>query len=112
MADGSWCTVPSDMERMANSYFKEIFTKDSTLDPQVVLDNIVPKVLAEMNDTLCKPYSEEGISNALFQIGPLKAPGCDGFPARFLSKELGCFEGGNSVCSSGVFCYWHHARWC
>ncbi|XP_073360676.1 uncharacterized protein [Aegilops tauschii subsp. strangulata] len=60
-ADGSWCNVPSDMERMSNSYFKEIFTKDPTLDPHEVLDSIVPKVSAEMNDSLCMPYSEEEI---------------------------------------------------
>ena len=61
MADGSWCNVPSDMERMASSYFKEVFTKDPTLDPHEVLDIIVPKVYAEMNDSLCMPYSEEEI---------------------------------------------------
>jgi hypothetical protein len=36
-----------------------------------------------MNADLCKEFTEEEISNALFQIGPLKAPGPDGFPARF-----------------------------
>ena len=68
---------------MACSYFKEVFTKDPTLDPNEVLDTISPKVSVEMNEALCRAYTEEEISNALFQIGPLKAPGCDGFPARF-----------------------------
>uniref|UniRef100_A0A8I6YHP9 Reverse transcriptase domain-containing protein n=1 Tax=Hordeum vulgare subsp. vulgare TaxID=112509 RepID=A0A8I6YHP9_HORVV len=75
------------MERMANSYFKEIFTKDPTLSPDEVLDCIAPKVNAEMNDSLCKPYSDEEISNALFQIGPLKALGCDGLPTRFFQRN-------------------------
>ena len=26
--DGTWCNVPYDMERMATSYFKEVYTKD------------------------------------------------------------------------------------
>ncbi|XP_073353971.1 uncharacterized protein [Aegilops tauschii subsp. strangulata] len=30
---------------------------------------------------------ETEISDALFQIGPLKAPGCDGFPARFYQRN-------------------------
>lgn len=72
--DASWRNVPSDMERMANSYFKEIFTKDPTLTPDVVLDCITPWVTTTMNESLCKPYTEEEISNPLFQIGPLKAP--------------------------------------
>jgi hypothetical protein len=40
-----------------------------------------------MNDDLCKEFSEEEISNALFQIGPLKVPGADGFPARFFQRN-------------------------
>jgi hypothetical protein len=40
-----------------------------------------------MNEDLCKEFSEEEISNALFQIGPLKAPGADGFPSRFFQRN-------------------------
>ena len=40
-------------------------------------------ITEDMNDELCKAFSEEEVSNALFQIGPLKAPGPDGLPARF-----------------------------
>ena len=72
---------------MASSYFKEVFTKDPTLDPNEVLDTISPKVSVEMNKALCRAYTEEEISNAFFQIGPLKALGCDGFPARFYQRN-------------------------
>ena len=51
---------------MAQSYFKEIFTKDPTLSPNEVLDCIIPKVADETNDMLCKVYSDEEISNVLF----------------------------------------------
>lgn len=34
-----------------------------------------------------KPYNEKEIGNALFQIGPLKAPGPDGFPGRFFQRN-------------------------
>lgn len=40
-----------------------------------------------MNDALCKPFTDDEISDALFQIGPLKAPGPDGFPARFFQRN-------------------------
>jgi hypothetical protein len=36
-----------------------------------------------MNNKLTNDFFDEEISNALFQIGPLKAPGADGFPSRF-----------------------------
>jgi hypothetical protein len=36
----------------------------------------------------------EEIDDALFYIGPLKAPSPDGFPARFFPTKLGYGEGG------------------
>ena len=32
--------------------------------------------------------------DALFQIGPLKSPGPDGFPARFFQRNLGTLKEG------------------
>lgn len=72
---------------MASSYFQEVFTKDPTLSPAEVLDCIQPKVMEVMNENLCAPFSEMEISDALFQIGLLKAPGTDGFPARFYQRN-------------------------
>ena len=45
-----------------------------------------------MNERLCASFSEQEISDALFQIGPLKAPGPDGFPARFLQRNWGIIK--------------------
>jgi hypothetical protein len=51
----------------------------------------------EMNWELTKPYSAEEVSDALFQIGPLKAPGPDGFPARFFQRNCSVIQGGIEV---------------
>ena len=75
------------MEQMATSYFKEVYTKDPTLSPDSVLEGVLPNVSVAMNDRLCAPFSEEEVSDALFQIGPLKAPGMDRFPARFFQRN-------------------------
>ena len=64
--DGSWCNVPTEMERMASSYFQELYTKDPTLNPGPVLDCIESRVTADMNESLCAPFSEKEISDALF----------------------------------------------
>lgn len=45
-----------------------------------------------MNQNLCRDFSEEEISDALFQIGPLKAPGPDGFLARFFQQNWGLLK--------------------
>lgn len=42
-----------------------------------------------MNEELEKEFTEKAISDALFQIGPLKAPGPDGFHARFYQRNWG-----------------------
>jgi len=36
-----------------------------------------------MNEALCKQFMTEEILDALFQMGPFKAPGSDGFPTHF-----------------------------
>jgi hypothetical protein len=46
-----------------------------------------PVITYETNHDLCKSFSEEEISDALFQIGPLKALGPDGFPGQFFQKS-------------------------
>jgi hypothetical protein len=40
-----------------------------------------------MNNQLCQDFSDEEILDALFQIGPIKAPGPDGFPTRFYQRN-------------------------
>jgi hypothetical protein len=37
-------------------------------------------------------FSDEEIGDALFQIGPLKAPGVDGLPARFCQWNWGTMK--------------------
>jgi hypothetical protein len=41
----------------------------------------------ESNEDLCKTFSVKEVCDALIQIGPLKAPGPDGFPARFYQRN-------------------------
>lgn len=54
-----------------------------------VLEAIPEKVTEEMNEALCREYTNDEIRTALFQMGPTKALGPDGFPTFFLSKTLG-----------------------
>ncbi|KAK1683368.1 hypothetical protein QYE76_044216 [Lolium multiflorum] len=77
--DGTWKDAPTDMERMATSYFQELFTKDPSLNSDHLVSLVQNKVSMEMNEILGQDFTDEEIGDALFQIGPLKAPGVDGF---------------------------------
>jgi hypothetical protein len=90
--DGTWKDVPSDMELMATSYFKDLFSRDPSLNSERLISMTNAKVTSEMNDDLCRDFSDEEIGDAMFQIGPLKAPGVDGFPARFYQRNWGVIK--------------------
>jgi hypothetical protein len=85
--DGSWCDDPNEMKGMTTEFFVDLFKADPVVSPNQVLDLILPKIIQEMNADLCREFSEKEISNAMFQIGTLKAPGLDGFPTQFYQQH-------------------------
>jgi hypothetical protein len=90
--DGVWVHDMNEMIGMVNDYFKTLYDKDDNVNPQVVSSLFEACITSDMNDELCKPFTDEEIGNALFQIGPLKAPGLDGFPTRFFQRNWGVLK--------------------
>lgn len=90
--DGSWCSDQADLQGMAGNYFTDMFMKDENVNPLEVEDLFEPTISDAMNLKLCKPYSSEEISDALFQIGPLKAPGPAGYASRFFQRNWATFK--------------------
>ena len=80
------------MAELVTSYFSNLFKADSTLCVDPVINLINTRVTDQMNDGLCAEFSDKEIADALFQIGPLKAPGPDGFPARFFQRNWSCMR--------------------
>jgi hypothetical protein len=80
------------MEELATSFFKNLYSRDVNVDPSIITDHLQACVDDQMNEALTAPFSEREIGDALFQIGPLKAPGPDGFPARFLQRNWGILK--------------------
>jgi hypothetical protein len=76
--------VPTDMQRMFVSYFQSLFTRDPTLNHTAITSLVQEKNSEEMNNDLCHDFSDEEISDSLFQIGPLKAPGLMVFRLDFI----------------------------
>jgi hypothetical protein len=88
--DGTWTADTGEMENMTRGFFQKLYSREDTIDPSPVLDAMQSYVEEETNEKLCAPFTEKEekeISDALFQIGPLKAPGPDGFPARFRQRN-------------------------
>lgn len=91
---GRWLVVFGSLQdgKKAVSYFKEVYTKDPTLIHDDVLDCIEHRVTDAMNDILYEKKSEKEVLYALFQIGPLKASGPDGFQRRFYQRNWVCLK--------------------
>ena len=77
------------MRKMANEYFQGMYTADPNLIHTPVLSLFDALITDDDNAKLCAPFSDEEIADALFQIGPLKAPGPDGFTGLFFKKCWG-----------------------
>ena len=84
---GNAHTDHASMAAMATSYFSNLFSADASLCADPVIDLINTHVTNHMNDGLCADFAEKEIAHALFQIGPLKSPGPDGFPVRFYQRN-------------------------
>jgi hypothetical protein len=89
LEDGSFTEDYDEMKDLASNFFKILYKKDTGVKPNGILDLVQASVTEDMNADLMRGYSDEEIGDALFQIGPLKAPGPDGFPARFFQRNWG-----------------------
>jgi hypothetical protein len=96
--DGSMTENEDEFLDIACNFFNELYKEDPNINPSTLLNLIEPNVTDEMNKTLVADFTDEEIGNALFQIGPLKAPGPDGLPARFFQRNWGLLK--KEVCEA------------
>jgi hypothetical protein len=90
--NGEWQANSAVMGQMASDYFKNLFQAETSLQTAPLLEIFAENITSEMNEKLCMEFSDREISDALFQIGPLKSPGPDGFPARFFQRNWGILK--------------------
>ena len=72
---------------MTQDFFMRLYTTEGTVHMADVLKMVPRRVTKEMNDFLCAPFTEKDVKEALFQMGPMKAPGPDGFRTHFFQKN-------------------------
>jgi hypothetical protein len=71
------------------TYFKVLFSSGGMVEFEDYLGSVEGRISEEMNESLVRPFVEEEVRLALFQMAPMKAPGPDGFNAGFFPKKLG-----------------------
>jgi hypothetical protein len=96
--NGTRCDDLEGIKEMVQCFYSGLFTSEPSPSIDVVLNAIPRKVTNEMNDDLTREYTNDEIRSALFQMGPTKAPGPDGFPALFYQTHWDFF--GNEICQA------------
>jgi hypothetical protein len=88
----------AEIKGTVEQFYANLFSSEPCDGTDRVLDAIHVKVTNDMNVELCKPYTDEEIKLAVFQMGPTKALGPDGFPALFYHTHWDFFK--DEICKA------------
>lgn len=81
--NGIWCTNEGVLQNEALLYFKQVFQSNDFCNPYSLSINCFPSISQQLQPLLILPVSLDEVKNALFSMGPYKAPGPDGFQPIF-----------------------------
>ncbi|XP_041024388.1 uncharacterized protein LOC121264998 [Juglans microcarpa x Juglans regia] len=79
----------SDQKQIGESFtqfFKGLFATSNPKQMEDVINTVKRKVTPQMNEALIAPFRKEEVEEAVFQMGPYKSPGPDGYGACFYQK--------------------------
>lgn len=84
-SDGSWVQDQLLLKDMVADYFRELYASDINTGGNFITGQF-PLLTSTLCSKLRRRYSTEEIHDALTSMGPLKAPGSDGFNAAFYQR--------------------------
>lgn len=76
--DGSVAVSQEAIEEAATGFYRNLFSAQDELIPELILEHVPRKITDEMNARLTRPYTAEEVDRALHMMGANKAPGPDG----------------------------------
>lgn len=82
-AEGKEWFEEDDMGRVAEDYFKSLFTSEDVGIQMQEWEDMPPKVSQNQNEELLKEVTMEEVKRAVFETNPQKCPGPDGMSAYF-----------------------------
>ncbi|CAN1798549.1 Transposon TX1 uncharacterized 149 kDa protein [Linum perenne] len=77
--DGSWIEEPRDIRNHVTSFFHNLFKAPKEVPDFSIMGDLPNVASSEDNLRLCRPFEDWEIKRAVFQLGPHKSPGPDGF---------------------------------
>lgn len=82
-SNGVWRSEQKDISGIIKLHFQEVYTGPPSRDFEDIISLVDQVISPEWNAQLTKAITREEVQLAAFQLGPLKAPGSDGFPGIF-----------------------------
>ncbi|KAH7863586.1 hypothetical protein Vadar_019513 [Vaccinium darrowii] len=78
-----WRNDPKEIAERVRDYFNILYEEPPAREFEDLISLIDPIITPEWNAQLVRTITREEVKLAAFQMGPLKAPGSDGFPGIF-----------------------------
>ncbi|KAK8578414.1 hypothetical protein V6N13_116259 [Hibiscus sabdariffa] len=96
-SNGAWCSDQSHLRSMVVDYYKYLFSSIGSTASGYLHHGYFMQCNAEMRRVFTAPILDEEISKTVFEMGPLRAPGVDGFNDLFYQRNWSIV--GPSVCA-------------